>query len=131
MRIQFLTGDRAGTEQEVPDSTDPLEAISFCVQNGWEWEVIWTSARDAQETFAWARADMVGRCLRALLHGRPVFFNGKTYAVTGPDPAGIVAGQLEDAIVNSGANVKVGSDDEDGVVIELGSDEESDSSARN
>jgi hypothetical protein len=131
VRIRFLSGNRAGAEQEVPQSTDPLEAITFCVQQGWAWEVVWASARDAQETFLWARADLVGRILRALREGRPVYFNGVRYAVTGPDPIGIVAGQVEDAIVNSGANVKVGTDDEDGVVIEILTDEVPGSSSRN
>ncbi len=127
----MITGRFAGQVREIPPTTDPMELFGFCARENWAWEVEWASATSTQEKFVWGRADMVGRCLRALLHGRPVFLSGKRYAAKGTDAAGVVAGQLEDAIVNSGTNVRVGSDDEDGVVIELCSDEEPGSSARN
>jgi hypothetical protein len=94
---------------------DPSELIMDLVRQGYVWDIDWSRATE-QETFLWGQADMVGRILRALSDGRPVFFQGTEYRAT-PETIKEVAGQVEDAIANSGYMVVVEADDEQGVRI--------------
>lgn len=116
--ITILNGNRAGqkaspTLDEVGD--DPAGLIMDLVRQGYAWNIDWSQATE-QEAFLWGRADMVGRILRALSIGRPVFFQGTKYHAT-PETIEKVAGQVEDAIAYSGRMVVVEADDEQGVRI--------------
>lgn len=120
MRVTVLTGPYAGRTRDVPADVDPLVLLAEFAEADWQWECEWDSARDETEWFAWARADMASRIMRALLHGRPVWFLSVEYrARTRTDVPG-VALAVEDAISNSGLYVVVESDDEVGVRIGVG-----------
>ncbi len=115
--ITALTGPHAGKIREVPtDFLDPLSLLQEFAKNDWKWDIDWTNATE-EEAFIWGRADMVGRILAALLHGRTVWFQGTEYCVTNPAELEQVLSEVEDVIVESGFNVAVESDDANGVRI--------------
>lgn len=119
IKIKILTGSYAGQERVVPDSIDPQELLMQLAGQGWRWEIEWPAAND-REAAIWARADMASKIISALFYGRFVHFMGFEWRV----PAGAdrneahrIVGEVEDAISNSGANVFVESDTDEGVTI--------------
>ena len=78
--------------------------------SGSAWEIDFSKA-DPIEALVWGRHDLGARAARAVIAGRPVFFEGRQYSSLEE------LGVLEDAIVGSGRMVRVDLDDESGVHI--------------
>jgi hypothetical protein len=77
-------------------------------------------APDAVEVAVWARADMAARIVAALHSGRAVRFMGRRWSVPAGEPPhkqAEAAGQIEDAIVESGRYVTLLADDGEGDVV--------------
>jgi hypothetical protein len=127
--VTVLTGQSAGKTAVMPDNVDPLALLVAFAKEDVHWEVNWTEATPSELT-EWARADVVGRILAALYHGRYVRFElpvgtrewrldnppGLTIPVHG-DEARQVVGEIEDLISVSGNNVHVLEDSDKGVTI--------------
>jgi len=122
--ITALTGPYAGKVREVTEEMgiDPMALLREFAGHDWKWWVDFSRATE-REAFLWGRADMVARIMAALAHGRSVTFAGAVYRVDNPDALLTVAGAVEDAVVESGYNVRVESDDAHGVMIGTGGTE--------
>jgi hypothetical protein len=130
--VTVLTGRHAGKTGVMPDNVDPLALLGGFAKEDIRWELNWTDATHS-ERMEWGRADMVGRILAALYHGRYVRFElptdtrewrldnppALTFPVSSNEAAQVV-GEIEDTIAYSGRYVTVGKDDEAGVTIVAG-----------
>ncbi len=110
IRIRALNGPYANQIREIPSNQNPAALLRGFVQNGWGWEIDFSQA-NRDEVIAWGGADLIARAVRAVQNGRPAIFLGVTYT-TMEDLQG-----FEDAIVGSGYEVKIMSDDHKGLVI--------------
>jgi len=110
--------------REVTQVEQPLDLTISLARERISWALDLSQA-DPIQTLEWVRADMAGRIIAALMHGRPVRFNQRTFMVTNPTQLEEVMGQVEDTISESGFNVFVESDDESGVSIGIHSKEAS------
>lgn len=123
--IRIVSGPHAGKVRELHDNVhggvefDPIELLRQLVQLGSRWQIDYTAA-SKNEKLDWFRADLSCRVVRALLEGRPVFFEGKRYQAASKEDVGNLTGEIEDAIAGSGHYVTVVSDDEHGVRIGAG-----------
>ena len=118
--VKIISGPRAGQQNLVSMRPDEL---AVCAQNGWRWKVDWSTV-PVEDLFEWTRQDLVNKVASALIRGGFVRF------VT---PEGIQEwqapitqdkmGEIDDTISDSGYNVFVQSDREDGVVIAVHSRE--------
>ncbi len=119
IRINILSGPQAGDVGEFAGTKslragidiDPTEALTALVLRGETWEIDFLSAT-SEETFLWTRADFVVRIMRALQNEVPVEFNGHMFHGLAE------AGVLDDAISESGLNVRIDVDDGVRFVIE-------------
>jgi hypothetical protein len=119
MRITILSGPYAGQSRDIDAQiVDPLALLADLVRRNCEWHIDWTSDTSPSDAFIWARADLVWRITRALQRGRRVTFGETTF--TARQDIEQVAGQIEDAIVQSGLHVFIARDDNAGVIIGIG-----------
>lgn len=124
VKLTILTGPKEGQSRFVHSrQVEPMGLLQSIVNKGWEWKLDYSDA-DPSESFFWIRADMVVRIIRALRAGRSVFFLEQEYRFQeGGDPEKVV-GEIEDAISESGFNVYVETDNEQGVRIGTAGPEE-------
>jgi hypothetical protein len=101
---------------------DPIELLRSLVEREIAWSIDFSKGT-SDERFQWGRADFSARVLRALCHGRSVFFQGSEYVVDKLDELPRIAGLLEDAIVISNRFVVIEREDERGVWIGTGDPE--------
>lgn len=93
-----------------------MTLLQSIVDHKWQWKIDYTEA-NPEETFLWARADLVVRIIQALQDGRKVVFLSQEYQIKkGDDPENIV-NVIEDAIAGSGYYVRIEADNADGVII--------------
>jgi hypothetical protein len=127
--VTVLTGESAGKTAAMPDNVDPLALLVAFAKEDVRWEVNWTEATHSELT-EWTRADLVGRILAALHHGRYVRFELPTgirewrlynpLELTPPvhdDEARQAVGEIEDLISDGGWDVYVLDDTDKGVII--------------
>jgi len=119
--MTLLNGPFANRKRDVTRAV-PAELIAELTRDQTKWLLDLAQA-DHIQRLEWAKADMGGRILDALLHGRPVRFNKRIYMAASPEEYAEVGGRLEDAIFESGYNVFVEADDESGVTIGIHSKE--------
>lgn len=116
IKLTIVTGPRADQTQIAEGPTmrgHPPEAVfGIFLQNEWHWVVDYSQATD-EEAFIWFRQDLTCRMVLALKEGRPVHFQGETFTVFSEAEVG----RLEDTIANSGFNVTIDRDDEEGLWI--------------
>jgi hypothetical protein len=115
--FQALSGPYVG-RKIVDPRVDPLTLLTEFASKDWKWSIDFTQATQ-DELLEWARADLASRCLAALQHNRAVFFQNTEYRVLEAAQLQEVAVKLEDAIAFSGLMVRVESDTDQGVVIEV------------
>ncbi len=116
IKVTALTGPYEGQTREVPSGQNPIALLGEFVRKGWSWEIDFSEAgRD--ETIAWGGADLIARAVRAVQNGRPAVFLGVEYTTMEELQA------FEDAIMGSGYDVKVMSDDHNGLVVVTGNPE--------
>ncbi len=126
--IKILTGPHAGKVRELHDNVhegveiNPLDLLWSLVLMKATWEIDYSQATK-NEILDWARADITRRAMRALVKGLPVEFQGVKYSLSKTSDLVIVAGELEDVLVQSGMNIFIGKDDETGVLISCHSTE--------
>jgi hypothetical protein len=123
MKIAVLSGPHVGKTREVPMEFNPMDLLGEFAKQDWHWEIDWSSARDDQEAYDWARADFVNRIARALSHGRPVQSMGFKWQCALPldqDEFRRVMGEVDDAVGDSGYHVFIQRDDDTGVTIGTG-----------
>jgi len=117
IRLQLLTGPLAGSPFEVPADLNPVPLLAFYIQEGWEWKLDVTAATSSEKK-AWLRADFGARIMRALMKGRPVFYNGRVFSSDGTPEEVFKVGQgLEDSIAADNLMVAIISDDEKGLIV--------------
>jgi len=121
--ITLNNGPYAGQTREVSDA-DPMQLLSELTRSRYKW-ILDLSEADAIQRLEWGRAELVHAILGALRSGRPVRFNKEIYMATNPSDLADVVGKVEDAIGESGFNVFLESDDENGVSIGIHSKEAS------
>jgi len=99
------------------EEVDPTEIFFGLVSHRNDWQVDYNRAT-SEELLVWFRAEIVARIMRALDEGRSVRFmsNEWSWQADGPNLLNL-AQEIEDTIVNSGFNICLESDDENGVVI--------------
>lgn len=99
---------------DIPVDVDPVGLMVDLSRHQWRWEIDW-SAATPDELFLWGRADLVGRVFAAALAGRSVRFMGERWDFAGIEAGSSesakMLGEIEDAIVDSGRNVGVLTDD--------------------
>ena len=122
MKVTVLTGKYAGVTRNISTTDAPAILISLARDNV-KWRCCPDPNTDPQDLFEWTRIDLAARCVSALMHGRSVTFMGEVYRATA-DTLELAVGYIEDEIVNSGKNIFVEKDDEDGVVIAVHSNEQ-------
>ncbi len=123
--IKILSGPHAGKSRWIRDGRfrgreiDPVRLLEQLRALGSRWQIDFSRATE-NETIDWGRADMTLRYVRALIEGRPVFFQGVEYRAASEAEVPTVAQTIEDAIVTSGYHVVVEYDDQRGVSIATG-----------
>ncbi len=114
--IRMLTGPYAGQVRTSRDverlGIEPGTLLTDLGSRDLWWEIDYSQAT-AAETLEWARYDLVARVIRALMHDRTVTVFGFDFRGWDPETVGMV----EDTIANSGKDVTVGRDDENGLEI--------------
>jgi hypothetical protein len=120
--VMILTGPHAGKRRVMPAETNPFDLVMEFAVDDFRWQIDY-AATTAAETLDWGRADMVGRILAALYHGRSVRFEDpsgpREWQSASPGEAHRMAGEIDDAISDSGYNVYVAADGEQSVVISV------------
>ncbi len=112
IQVRCVGGPYDGVVRTPPADMRPAILLFDMVELGWAWEIDFSQAtRD--EAIAWGRADLAVRAYRAVRNGRPVIFLGVEYTSVGELQV------FEDAIVNSGYSIKVASDDQNGLVVDI------------
>ncbi|PJA11055.1 hypothetical protein COX67_01845 [Candidatus Falkowbacteria bacterium CG_4_10_14_0_2_um_filter_36_22] len=119
-RVRYFSGVRvikAFMPFKLGEEVDPTEIFFGLVSHRNDWQVDYNRAT-SEELLVWFRAEIVARIMRALDEGRSVRFmsNEWSWQADGPNLLNL-AQEIEDTIVNSGFNICLESDDENGVVI--------------
>jgi hypothetical protein len=116
IKIKILSGPYADQERTGEETAqlgiDPQKLLAEMGYQNVRWEVDFSQA-SPQENLEWGRADLVGRIVRALSHERGVWFHGHEFRGFSDE----MMVMLEETISNSGLQVAVERDDEDGLVI--------------
>ena len=110
--IKCIGGPYDGRVRTPPADFVPQHLLVEMVENGWGWEIDFSRA-SREETILWGGADLVARAYRAVKNGKSVVFLGVEYTRVED------LSELEDALVNSGYEVKVARDDEEGLTIDI------------
>jgi hypothetical protein len=114
--VKLLSGPFFGEAREIPEDVSPMNFFRLLVQKNWDWRTEY-SAADDEEIFHWLRAEIVARIVRALEQNRPVSFMGRSWKIRQRCDLARITQQIEDAIVASGRNIALDSDDEKGLII--------------
>ncbi|MDP2709492.1 MAG: hypothetical protein Q8O93_05655 [bacterium] len=116
IRITITSGRFAGRTREMPASMDPAKMFASLIRHGDQWETDYAAGTE-EEVFAWFRAEIVARIIRALQEGRPVKFLDREFRLEAGGDLLSTGQAVEDAIVASGRLITINSDDEKGLVI--------------
>jgi hypothetical protein len=115
--VKLLSGEHAGKTAVMPGSVNPMELLGGLGRAGTKWVVDFTNAT-SDEALDWGGADMMGRVLAALSHGRRVRFQDDVWnPVQDSEILTKAVGEIQDAIASSGMTVCVDIDDDSGVTI--------------
>ncbi len=114
-KVKFLSGPLAGQENLVEMAPRDLLVPA---QYGWRWLVDWSTVPESQ-VFDWARMDMTCKIASCLIRGGKVVLQlpGEPEQKWSGHFSEQLAGEIEDAVVNSGYNVAVVEDSENALVI--------------
>ena len=110
--VKCIGGEYNGRVRTPPEGMKPFKLLRDMVDNGWGWEIDYSRASH-KETISWGGGDLMARAYRAVKHGRTVNFLGTEYASVEELQA------FEDALVNSGYDVRVAHDDDSGVQVDI------------
>ncbi len=110
--VKCVGGQYDGKVQTPPSDMNPASLLFDMVNHGWGWEIDFSEA-SREEAIAWGGADLMARAYRAVRNGRIVTFLGTEYATIEELQA------FEDALVDSGYEVQVTRDNEEGLEVQI------------
>lgn len=112
VKLKLLTGPEQTGEEITQTGEDPSSLLIQMGRQNLQWEIDLSHASE-EEMLEWGRADLTGRIVRALSHGRAVWFLGHEFRGFNEETLTV----LEETISSSGLHVAVENDDEQGLVI--------------
>jgi hypothetical protein len=127
--LTVLTGRHAGKTATMSYQIDPLRTLGRFAKSDVRWRVDYKKATHSEHV-EWSRADIVGRILGALYHGRPVMFDtpkgiwewqvdkprGGNQLVSGQQALAVV-NEIVEIISDNVMTIYIVSDDHTGIII--------------